>query len=631
MFGLLLPSNHFIDFSTDTTITLNLNCPIFDPDSLNREWSYPIRIARSPANERELRAGRLDTLLLGRRIPATLYIEGIPYETGVIKVTAATRENISIVFQSEALTAREVLESARLRDFSVPVQISEPADISLELLAEWGPLDGDAVLTIRIDGILYEMIVRNAANFIDVVNVAHPGLLSLLEQGSDYLALTMNPIEGVEQLEVELSPVLTEGPQVIRVFFAVISSNYRATYDRIMEAYSNYESETETSPFRLPSIYAPQLYDGKNESWSGVANRYQAGQYIQSPIEDPEKGWQETLLPQPRAAILLENIAAAAGLTLAGSFAEDDELRELLVWNTRDLSNFITAYGPRLFYQIDSELAPLDAPWVVYAPEWNLAQYTPDISALELIKAVNFTFAHFTQIENGTLRQTPIRLVLQGTPEDWSMKVDPEYQVSYAALPDYALDYNRQSDEREIAGQLERVAESSAAEVTEYICPAFSLFEQVRDEGSQRARFPVSEEVGSNTHFGTGQQPSLRFFFHRGLQPDANGGIYPQAGHSRQGFSDEPVGNYSLNWDGPGGLIDAWWRELLELLQHGRQDTREVRLTVADLLEIKRWRRVRKYYLTEDGTAVGVIRSVRVRASRAGLGLAQVTFQLEPA
>ena len=121
-----------------------------------------------------------------------------------------------------------------------------------------------------------------------------------------------------------------------------------------------------------------------------------------------------------------------------------------------------------------------------------------------------------------------------------------------------------------------------------------------------------------------------RFLFYRGLQPDADSLLYPQAGHSRRGFGTEPVGAYSMNWDGAGGLFETWWRDFIELMQHGRTDTRLVRLTISDLLELKKWRSVRKYYRTEDGTAVGVVRSVRVRASRAGLELAKVTFQLEP-
>lgn len=631
MFGLLLPSGYFLDFSDGTFITLNLTCPIFDPDSINREWSFPITIPRTPRNERELRAGRIDTVLVGRLLAGTLYIEGLPWENGVIKVTGATQNDIKVVFQSGAIEAKEFLEKSKLQDLSIPVTIAEPFVPVITLRAVRQPLVPGYVLVIRINGVVFQRGFNDPQTFVDDVNAAHPGLLTLLpEPDINTVEVRMNAIDGIEQLEVELYPALDFAPAELPSYFDVYDHNYLQEYNRIAAAYEARDFEAADLPFRLPTLYAPDLYDGKNTPWRDVANRYDPATetYLRPAFFDDE-GWDQTLLPFPRATALLEKVATSAGLRLEGVMVDDPEMQELLLGNNRDLANYIRTKGPSFYFQIDDGNPYVESALVIMEPTFNLAEFAPEMSGLDLIQLINRSFALISHIENGRLRQTPIRVLLQGAAEDITDKIEPEYQVSYAPLADYALDYDRQGDETEIPGQLERVTQSTATEATEYQLPAFSYFEQIRDV-PERLRLPVTDVVGRNPFFGTSQAARRRLLFYRGLQPDADGLLYPQAGHSLRGFGTEPVGAYSLNWDGPGGLYETWFRELIELLQHGRTDTRLVRLTISDLLELKKWRSVRKYYRTEDGTAVGVVRNVRVRGSRAGLELAKVTFQLEP-
>jgi len=280
-----------------------------------------------------------------------------------------------------------------------------------------------------------------------------------------------------------------------------------------------------------------------------------------------------------------------AGLDAAGgTFVDLPEAAELVLWSSRPLDE--------THHQNEYKVgAPVGAVRRAYPGEWNVADHLPDISAMDFLTAICNTFALYMQVEDGELRLYPIRDLLRGAPQDWTSKAEPAAAIAYDAQDGYALDYDRQNDETTVPGQLQRKTDGGGE--LAITTPFFSLY--VRS----------------------------RLVFYRGLQPDLQGNDYPYATNGRTNVRGDQVGDWSLSWSGTGGLYETWWQEFVRLMVHGRTVTRLVRLSVADQLELRRWRHVRKYIYSEQGTAVGVIKRVKVKVSTAGIGVAEVEFQIE--
>ena len=86
------------------------------------------------------------------------------------------------------------------------------------------------------------------------------------------------------------------------------------------------------------------------------------------------------------------------------------------------------------------------------------------------------------------------------------------------------------------------------------------------------------------------------------------------------------MGAYSLDWQGDGGLYDAWWKEYITLLVTGRTVTVPVRLTMQDILELRKWTHIIKHIRFRYGQFVGVVKSVKFNATLKGISVASVEF-----
>jgi hypothetical protein len=579
-------------------------------------------------------AGRVDALDVGRSLPAILYIQGSPFDAGVVRVAKVDVSVITVHFQNQSIDFARLAASTNLRDLDLPVEIATPfvPQLTFEVLRPVGILASEILLA--INGKNYFHFFQEPEIWAEKVNADYPGLVTLISTASNIIVLTINAIEGIETLALDLNPAYDPDPTLNfrGATLDLIDENYGQEHERMLQAYRDFDTEADSCSFRLPTMATPSLYDNVNPPFKGVANEVNAdtGEYRMG--EGDREGWPSTLLPQPRVIPLLERALATLGYRLTGQATVDDELRNLLLVNSHDLNIYLRDLGPSYAGQIGSIFFE-DLDWVVPRPRWNLADYCPDLTVLETLELFAETFAHIISVRPAEVELVAIRDLLAGAPEDWTDKLEAEHTVDYGERHRAQLNYNRQGDKAIFPGQLEGTSRGRDGDPPrDYTVPVFSLFEREQDVSGRRLRLPLLDEVGRNQTFDTGGEVRLRFLFPRGRQPAAGGqGTYPQASHSRQGYGGEPVGRYSLEWEGEGGLLDAWWGGLLRLLRHDRTDRRRVHLSLADLLEIRRWRSIRRSYVTPEGTAVGIVRSVRVRITTQAIEPATVTLQLEPA
>lgn len=636
-FSIRLPSGDHLENLPGASLGLNLECPIFDPQRTDRTWTFPLTIPRSPANEIALKATRPDGVAIGQKIPgAILYVEGIPFETGVLRITKMNQSSISVAFASYAIDFAARAEAVKLRDLDLQIDVAEP--FTPEVVFEMTRISPIQIteLWIRINGIDYRRDFFEVEDWVADINAAHPGLITLTSQSTLVHLFTLNAVPDMNQLVIDFVPGPFSINDIVYAYGVFLDSNYLTETQRIVGAYLALDTEADDSLFRLPTIYAPEFYDDRNALWGGLANRYDAAQggYLFEPFyaSSDETGWEDAFLPQPRVALLLETALSRLGYSVRGSLSLDADLRELLLWNNHDLNVRLYDLGPETPGLFVSAEAGSENAYIVPRPTFNLADHAPDLTALQLVLMFAETFAHIVAVENDQVTFTPIKDLLRAAAQDYTSKVERDYTATFSEATRPVLDYSRQGDESIFPGQLERTTLPGNGEPVEYVLPVFSVFEQERSHWIDgRIRVPNVADEGRNETLDLGTEARLRFFFHRGIQPDSTTNRpYPQAGHSLQGYATAPIGKYAMSWEGEGGLFEAWWKELIGLNQYGRQLSVVCRLTVADLLDIRQWRNVRKYLRLDDGTYVGVIRSVKTKVSSRGVGLSTVVFQLEP-
>jgi hypothetical protein len=318
---------------------------------------------------------------------------------------------------------------------------------------------------------------------------------------------------------------------------------------------------------------------------------------------------------------VIQTIAEGASILLDDDFFNDDELADLCFWSNLTLDVVRSAKE----YQ---EGGPVTNPVHTYPASYDVTRHLPDISVREMFIRLANTFCLFLFERNGALSIVPCAPLLNAAPRDWTLYAVPQYRGRYDTRKGYTLDYDRQNDETNILGQLQRVNGGDEADTYR---PGFYTLHDVTVADpisiTRAFRVPLINESATVPFFGISRAPSLRLIFDRGPQPDSLGNTYSFASHTTRNFRQESVGDYALDWQGPDGLYSQWWAAFIEALRRNERITIPMRLPISELLELRQWRQVKVSIYTEAGSVVGIIERVQFSVSvNEGVSISQVTL-----
>jgi len=627
---------HRLSLPLEIELTLNFTNPIFDKEAIDRVWSYPITLPATPTNQLALGLStRLDGRFRKPRVPATLSIDAEFELYGELKIESATPTDIKVTFQNTSLRIAKKLRDLRLRSLKLTNQVTSFYNTRLVLSAVY--LVQHTQWAIQINNDIFTATIPNFSTLINAINVKYPntavdlGATFPLSAQERWILFQNLPDPG--SFRIYLRPGVSNPGAT--AFFHLFETDFKKEATRINAAWVTHLKGEGNSQVRYPVIKAPQLYGTKNSKWNGYANYIKADtqDYITSEaFLDATPAWTDTALPLPMLKPIISQIASAVALNaIGGTFLNDTEISKLLLWNNLPVDKIVSDYD----YIADER--PDDPTFVIprihtYLPSFNIADYLPDISALDTLLNLANTFCLFIQVRNGVLKMIPIRDRLRGRPEDWTSRCEPNASQAFPDYVPYTLDYDRQGDETNEPPQLQK--KYGGEESTAYVAPFFTLVE--RSEFPARAtttenytswRVPYTAEEGRNTAIdGLTKAPSLRLLFYRGRQLDSRGHYYPLAGHSRYAYGSVVVGNYSLDWQGEGGLYETWWKDFITMQSSGRVIKRRVRLTAADLAELVKWEKVVKTINDPQGQTKCVIKDVRVKITNTRIQVADVEF-----
>lgn len=616
-------NNTWLDISPKASISINVVSPLFDRDRIERAYSFPFTLPTTPTNLKALKhINRIDAEARVK-YSAEVHIHGHFFEAGYLSVTGSTDKEIRAVFQSASINLAETLRSIRLRELDILHEVSSEYCPSV-IIGSVYPVPAGSIerMALRINEHVFDTHITELDEMIDQINAVFGPIASEPALGQPFnenLILIQCP--GIEDFRIYFT-VEVDDPSIY-VFFLLTDSDYDSEATRIQADYNTLVGAGGDTMVAFPVMRVPNLYDGKNNNYSGYVN------YTDTSNQHPNDaaltigadGWPHTLIPLPYASKLLPYLSDAAGLQeIGGPFWLDKEILQLLLWNNRTLDFVVSAED----YIVERDPS---SPKHTYTPIINIAKHLPDISAFELLQYFSNTFCLVARLKLGRLEFTPCRDVLSSPPEDWTHYAEPQYNQQINGLQGYTLDYNRQGDETELPGQLERI--DGGQDAQEFRPDFYTLFEVAetdREDVTRSWRIPYITEHGQVMYYDLEDSPTLRLLFYRSLQQDSEGNNYAMASSGNQDHQGNQNGTYTLSWPGAAGLYEQWWKDYINLVVNGREVTRTFRLPAYKLLDLKRnpLRRIAVY--SAHGAMVGYFKSVRVKAMSNGISLSEVTI-----
>jgi hypothetical protein len=608
----------YLDLLPGQAVTLTSNSPLFDRDRIDRVFSLPFSLPATPRNIIAIGPfNRIDSDIV-EAVPAKLYLLGTLYEQGFLRLVSPGIAQAEFVFQGGALFLRERLERLRLRNLNLPIEITTPYAPAIVVGADI-PGPPFVKMTLGINDLVFTTDAGDLATMLALINAEFPGIASDAGSSPASPRILINPVPALPSNFIIREFPVVDDPET-HVFFRVAQSTYEDESERLGNAWASY-LETPNAFAAFPVTFAPNLYGEKNQAWLGYANYVTPdGDHPNDPRAYFSGGWAHTLLPYPRITAVLPGIAAAVGLTaFEGNFFEE-ETESLCLWSNRPLDAIFSLYE---YQEGEAETLPVHT----YPASYNLQDHLPDISALELIVRLCNTFCLFVYPSRSFLRLEPVAPKLRAQPRDWTQYADPTFRAQYDSREGFSLDYDRQGDETALPNQLERV--DGGPDAAEFRPGFYTLFDtrQVDSIAETRAWItPYIIQQGNSPYFGLSQEPSLRLIFDRGMQEDNDENEYPHASHANLNTLRQPVGEYSLDWQGDAGLFQKWWAPFIRITQRNQRITLPMRLPLAELLALREWSHSVRSIYTEHGHFVGAIESVRFTVTAQGLNVAEVTF-----
>lgn len=593
--------------------TININNPIFDA---GRTFSYPFRIPLSAQNRSIFSfVDRLDSQEKRRDYPAALYLNGLLFERGLVRIEAATDKQLSIYFVDQVRQLEEELEQISLRSLlptiEVPESLLAPAPHFVFELAE-PPTTYFLALAggnVSFDGGSTKQEV--VAELHSQIEAIHPGMSFWQEFPG-----TQDTLQLVSS-EVDQQPFSLVGA----LGLTLISQNNAATVRQFnLRQHLNQVNFAPLSDYCFPVVRWFDFYkDANTEHFKSWINFWVDGTSIENqPYET--KSWEHSVVPMVFLRYVYEQLFEQLDLELPNrEFLGIDEINKLVLFN-----NYALDEVSQHFYafvennEVTEGMRYLNG----LKSSFRLGDHLPDLSGAELVQAVNETFNLYTDQQDDKVVFVRKLSQLQSPPIDWTKQIEPDYAIDKLENNGYTLRYQIEQDNYRTTGQLDDYIRGAGEQ--EIDLPISSIYMATQSRNFADILVPISKSAGSSDEIGLGQNDyDLRLLFFRGLRTNENGELYPLASSQDTDLDGNVIGDYSFNLQSDTGIRARFWQNYPDLLSNDTV-TKAVRLSVAELIEIKCWQNGRRSFRQAAGQMTGVIKSIQFKASARGISVAKV-------
>jgi hypothetical protein len=604
----LFVKNQQLDLNPGDAMNINIGCPIFDRNRINRTFSLPLKLPLTPRNQAALgyvnRQDRRDRS--GIFPEAVLNLGGAFWTAGELLVTGNAPKYIEVVFRSAEIPWLEKLPEVKINEILETLEIPKIAFAEFEM----GDLHVPNYWQFVINGTTYgphnvsdyppNSEATIAVLITDAINADHPGLIQL----------TLPP-GGLPILKFYLSDypahkidyVLSKG------FFPNPNKSIASCRQENFSAYALDVLANPIPEVAFPVISWKNFYAGKNPFWNNWFNPASDGEIRDENFEASERAWATSWLPTVRHSYILERIRNLVGLGAVRGVPDYSEIGQLVV-----ISN----------YSCDEALLEQYAGYVDlwkngFVPRLNLNLYVPSVSILDYLVAFAELFSLYFELNGKDLWIKSCRDLIIVPPADWSDYIDPNsFTEKIPEVKGFSLDYPEAENDLAIAdpdNQLEGHLTAPGLSKTTVKASIFQYGlgqEKWLDVSDVDIVVPVRDEKGVSSDEAKPSNSQIYWMFNKGEQSfnDIN---YEFATNNNE-LPDRTVdGQYSLQWNlTPFGLYRQWHRGIAELADRPIY-TATAYLPVAELMKYRRWTNARVRFFTPTGDIICVLKNISAK------------------
>jgi len=612
MFGIKI-NNQWLDIDPKTSINITLHNPIFDKDHFGRIFSYNFKLPLSQNNKARFNyVHRLDHKKPTTTYEAQLFIQGILFENGILRVLNATDKFINVRFENKDRAFLEEIQDINIHEILETIEIPQlyPAHwlfeedinvIAFNINSFSYNINGPS-LGLSTHEVIEELINRINDDLGDQVNAyVHPTINTqfYIEPLNQNVDINLNTITGINFISsVNLSEAHSD-------------SFYAWFYDLV-----NNPVDTHSFPlFRNKGAY--EGGEIRNFKYRNFINYYINGEDERNEIELTPL-WKYTYIPFVRLSYIFQKIIEGTSIENFKEYFSGRPLtshqggKSLVIYNNKTLDNV---------------LEEKDGFMNGFVSSFNLNDHVPQLSAIEFFNKIADLFALYFTINDKALELRKKNEPLTGEPIDWTHKAQVAYTFEPKHQNGFQLASQRDSNDTATDPQLDPfiVGQGEAEHTTDIgTLPMGNFLVPVINKPK---RVPFADQKVSSKEMG--ENPfSFRLLIDEGyFTYNLTDTYYYHYAHS-DGLNPfgTPINNYSLDWQTPfRSLYDVFWKGYVEA-KDGIPIKKQIRLSIQDILTIKKWENCMRTIYHENGQIKVAIKSLQFKVSQKGISHANIEF-----
>jgi hypothetical protein len=309
---------------------------------------------------------------------------------------------------------------------------------------------------------------------------------------------------------------------------------------------------------------------------------------------------------------VLDVVLASAGYNKTGTFFNDSEVAQLLIYNNRYLE-YIPSSGPGVPFISD---------------DLNLAHHLPRISFGELLTAFAKYFCLLTDFHKDKLIISDARTILSSFNQiDWTEKTSREYQIEHGSESGHRIQHTFDRDdawqqivqynfgnyigEWDTKAIIDTIPSPNKWDIAfatrEYKLYRYNgsvwdflSYNYLKSESGDSSLsiqpkassciMENHEAIYTKQEHHDGYRPDeykefgLRFVLRRGWVHDSNNDSRPLASGTEYNYDLDVIGNYSLYPEGERGTYHVWWKDFIDTISCSKTVTMALDLNINDVM-----------------------------------------------
>lgn len=530
--------------------------------------SLPFTIPKTPKNLRLTGfVDRLDTVTSQKVENASVWLGGIPFDFGVIKMKSASDRSIEIYFEQTLTDLQKEFEAVKIKTLSNTINVGTP---SWKMIFEQVATPTTLHYAIEINGVVYEYTATSTTDFAtikialrDAVNADYPSMLTI--QPDTFT------IEGNSPVVLKL--VSTGSLNVVSQIL------YE---DSVKALWTTYLNNPNVDGLVFPCISNYKLLQN-NGKWIGEINFYKDAAYQFNGYYDNENDFRFSTIPYVMLSNILEQLEAQFGFQFAGAFMSLTDIQNLFLLHNQAINQRLQGM------LLNDEFINLPS------TNFDTGIFLADITAKELVEGFLqlFCLASFWSEIHQTLTPISKADLLNTEVEDWTTKTLKTYKVVSSERQGYRIEYTNDKTDTTSNTHNQPIVVGNGHKV--YKLPvASAITRNVYGEAGFRELLYM-EQINSGDF-------SPRLGIYKGLQPGASGELYPKA--IALALSD---------------IYTTYWQPWADFLNTAKKLDKSFDLTINDLLKLRTFQEPMKRVESEKGTVNGMISEFSFEADANGL------------